>query len=80
MNGGGSNRHRIGLDDFELTKVLGKGSFGKVLLVKKKDSGVGSAVDDFTAVSSAVGRVRARGHTRMHTTLRVNSAPIRLSA
>lgn len=27
------------VDDFELIKVIGKGSFGKVLLVKKKDDG-----------------------------------------
>lgn len=30
---------RIGLDSFELLKVIGKGSFGKVLLVRKKDGG-----------------------------------------
>jgi len=29
----------IGLDDFELLRVLGKGSFAKVVLVKKKGSG-----------------------------------------
>eukprot|EP01126_Amoeba_proteus_P045067 TRINITY_DN5033_c0_g1_i1.p1 TRINITY_DN5033_c0_g1~~TRINITY_DN5033_c0_g1_i1.p1 ORF type:complete len:443 (-),score=99.64 TRINITY_DN5033_c0_g1_i1:212-1540(-) len=29
---------RVGLDDFELMKVIGKGSFGKVMLVRKKDN------------------------------------------
>ena len=26
----------MGIDDFELLKVLGKGGFGKVMLVRKK--------------------------------------------
>ena len=30
---------KAGIDDFELLKVLGKGSFGKVMQVKKKDTG-----------------------------------------
>jgi len=34
-----STEARVCLDDFELKKVIGKGSFGKVLLVKKKDTG-----------------------------------------
>jgi serine/threonine protein kinase len=31
------NTQPLTIDDFELLKVLGKGSFGKVMLVKKKD-------------------------------------------
>lgn len=30
---------KISLDDFELLKVIGKGSFGKVIMVAKKDTG-----------------------------------------
>ena len=30
---------KVGLPDFELLKVIGKGSFGKVFQVKKKDTG-----------------------------------------
>jgi len=30
---------RVGLEDFELLKVIGKGSFGQVLQVRKKDTG-----------------------------------------
>eukprot|EP00007_Cunea_sp_BSH-02190019_P008008 CAMPEP_0174229438 /NCGR_PEP_ID=MMETSP0417-20130205/416_1 /TAXON_ID=242541 /ORGANISM="Mayorella sp, Strain BSH-02190019" /LENGTH=459 /DNA_ID=CAMNT_0015306985 /DNA_START=130 /DNA_END=1509 /DNA_ORIENTATION=+ len=30
---------RVGIDDFELMKVVGKGSFGKVLQVRKRDTG-----------------------------------------
>ena len=37
--GGGGGRPKIGLDMFDLIKVIGKGSFGTVLLVAKKDSG-----------------------------------------
>lgn len=33
------SRRKVGLEDFERIKVIGKGSFGKVLLVRKKDSG-----------------------------------------
>eukprot|EP01126_Amoeba_proteus_P045079 TRINITY_DN5033_c0_g3_i7.p1 TRINITY_DN5033_c0_g3~~TRINITY_DN5033_c0_g3_i7.p1 ORF type:complete len:405 (+),score=94.55 TRINITY_DN5033_c0_g3_i7:74-1288(+) len=29
---------RVGLDDFELLRVIGKGSFGKVMLVRKRDT------------------------------------------
>jgi len=34
----GDNK-KVGKDDFELLKVIGKGSFGKVMQVKKKDDG-----------------------------------------
>lgn len=31
---------KISLDDFKLLKVIGRGSFGKVYLVRKKDDGL----------------------------------------
>jgi len=34
------SKGKIMLDSFELTQVIGKGSFGKVVLVRKKDTGV----------------------------------------
>lgn len=34
-----TSKQKVVLEDFELLKVLGRGSFGKVMLVKKKDSG-----------------------------------------
>ncbi len=30
---------KVGLDDFDLLKVIGRGSFGKVMQVRKKDTG-----------------------------------------
>lgn len=33
------NTGNIGKHDFQMLSVIGKGSYGKVLLVKKKDSG-----------------------------------------
>lgn len=32
-------REKVGLNDFELLHLIGKGSFGKVIQVKKKDTG-----------------------------------------
>jgi serum/glucocorticoid-regulated kinase 2 len=34
-----NNPEKVTLDDFELLKVLGRGSFGKVMQVRKKDTG-----------------------------------------
>jgi len=36
---GASISQKLTIDDFELLKVIGKGSFGKVMQVRKKDSG-----------------------------------------
>jgi len=36
---GASISQKLSIDDFELLKVIGKGSFGKVMQVRKKDSG-----------------------------------------
>jgi len=36
---GGNENKPIGLGDFDLLKVIGKGSFGRVLQVRKKDNG-----------------------------------------
>lgn len=37
---GGSDRpmQKVSVEDFDLLKVLGKGSFGKVMMVRKKDT------------------------------------------
>lgn len=34
-----TNSDSIGVDDFHIRKVIGRGSFGKVYLVEHKDSG-----------------------------------------
>eukprot|EP01117_Protostelium_nocturnum_P009433 TRINITY_DN3367_c0_g1_i1.p1 TRINITY_DN3367_c0_g1~~TRINITY_DN3367_c0_g1_i1.p1 ORF type:complete len:429 (-),score=160.17 TRINITY_DN3367_c0_g1_i1:61-1347(-) len=37
--GGGEGKEKLSTEDFELLNVIGKGSFGKVMQVKKKDDG-----------------------------------------
>lgn len=37
--GAGQGAQKVGVEDFDLLKVVGKGSFGKVMLVRKKDNG-----------------------------------------
>ncbi|KAI9336392.1 AGC/AKT protein kinase [Obelidium mucronatum] len=39
QNGAESEKRALSVDDFEILRVLGKGSFGKVVQVKKKDTG-----------------------------------------
>ena len=34
-----AKKHQMNIDDFDLLKVIGKGSFGKVMQVRKKDTG-----------------------------------------
>lgn len=34
-----NNAVKISLDDFKIIKVIGRGTFGKVFMVKKKDNG-----------------------------------------
>lgn len=47
----GSGRERkIGLDDFHFIKVLGKGSFGKVMLAERKIPGGAGSTDEVYAV------------------------------
>eukprot|EP01133_Synstelium_polycarpum_P008377 gene8377-9846_t len=38
--GGAPAKERVGVEDFDLLNVIGKGSFGKVLQVRKKDTGM----------------------------------------
>jgi Serine/threonine protein kinase len=48
---GGSGRERkIGLEDFHFIKVLGKGSFGKVMLAERKSAGGPGSTDEVYAV------------------------------
>lgn len=48
---GGSGRERkIGLEDFHFIKVLGKGSFGKVMLAERKSPGGAGSTDEVYAV------------------------------
>jgi len=39
FNNDNNNKEKVTIKDFDLIKVLGRGAFGKVMLVKKKDSG-----------------------------------------
>jgi protein-serine/threonine kinase len=53
---------RVSIDDFVLLKVIGKGSYGKVLLVRKKDTNEVLAIKilkkDFIARQSQVAHTR----------------------
>lgn len=38
LGGGDRPQTKVTIEDFDLLKVLGKGSFGKVMMVRKKDT------------------------------------------
>lgn len=54
-------KDQIGLDDFNMVKVVGRGSFGKVILVKKKDTGRPYAMKTLSK------EMIARRNQKMHT-------------
>lgn len=55
--------HKLTIDDFELLKVLGKGSFGKVMLVKKKDDTSGTLYALKTLRKAALAKRNQLAHT-----------------
>ena len=46
----GAKEHKISAEDFDVCKVLGRGSFGKVMLVRKKDTGTMYAMKSVSSV------------------------------
>eukprot|EP01006_Ploeotia_vitrea_P036068 TRINITY_DN65963_c5_g3_i5.p1 TRINITY_DN65963_c5_g3~~TRINITY_DN65963_c5_g3_i5.p1 ORF type:complete len:328 (+),score=6.33 TRINITY_DN65963_c5_g3_i5:57-1040(+) len=54
---------KLTVDDFDLLKVLGKGSFGKVMLVKKKDDPNGTLYAMKTLRKSALAKRNQLAHT-----------------
>lgn len=54
---------KLKIDDFDLLKVLGKGSFGKVMLVKKKDDKMGTLYALKTLRKAALVKRNQLAHT-----------------
>lgn len=64
--------NKLTINDFDLLKVLGKGSFGKVMLVKKKDDSTGTLYAMKTLRKAALVKRNQLAHTSTERTILQN--------